>query len=304
MKIKPAPKRAFSVIELVSVLAIILIVATLILPVVGTSRESARMIACGNNLRQIGLALHTYQNTHERFPIGYVAAKNVDPLRTAPGWSWQSMMLPQLEQRVMWECIDFRRDTANAVNRTVVVSKITIFTCPLDRQRDPFLRRTEDGTRIGSFATTSFAGNYGSGGDIAREPGKGNGFFVRNRSFALDDFVDGLSNTIALGERAAMHTETAWVGAIEGAVPFVKSGAPSRNREIARGGEQVLAHVGDRPLSRPDSGPDEFFSPHPLGSHFLMGDGALRSVRPTISLATLRALASRGGDELFGGSKH
>ncbi len=134
---------------------------------------------------------------------------------------------------------------------------------------------------------------------MAGQPQRGNGFFVRNRGFTLDDFEDGLSNTFAIGERAATHTKTAWVGAIDGADCRISPGATSHSREISRGAVQVLAHIGDKPLNSLDSNPDEFFSPHVGGVHFLMGDCAVRFVRSAISQATLRAHATRNGDELI-----
>jgi prepilin-type processing-associated H-X9-DG protein len=65
----------------------------------------------------------------------------------------------------------------------------------------------------------------------------------------------------------------------------------------------VLAHVGDKPLNSNDSDPDNFFSPHADGANFLMGDGAVRFVRLSIAPATLRALASRNGDDLVNETK-
>jgi type II secretory pathway pseudopilin PulG len=292
-------RRGISLIELLTVLGVICIMMSLLFPALSAGRESARSIACRNNLRQIGLALHNYQNLHQRFPIGYVAAKNDDPLRTAPGWSWPAMCLQQLEQWPLSKSIDFRATTASLVNSTAAMSSPSIFVCPSDRESGLFTGQTEDGKLLGVFRGTSFAGNYGSGGDVAGSPGKGNGFFVRNRAFALDDFQDGLSHTFAVGERAAMHTKTAWIGAVDGAVCRITPGAPSRSKKIGRGAVQVFAHIGDKPINSLESDPDEFFSAHAGGCHFLTGDGAVRFVRSSVQQATLRAHASRNGGELI-----
>jgi prepilin-type processing-associated H-X9-DG protein len=62
---------------------------------------------------------------------------------------------------------------------------------------------------------------------------------------------------------------------------------------------QVLAHVGEKPLNSLLSDPDDFFSPHGDGGHFLMGDGSVRYIRQTIRLQVLRTLATRNGGEII-----
>ncbi len=299
-----ARERGFSVIELLVVVGIIGVVLALLMPSITGGRDSARSVTCRNNMKQVGLALHTYQSFQERFPMGYVAWKNDDPLKTDPGWGWSAMFLPHMESSSVFSAIDFARPVANAVGVTVGAVHLRTYVCPSDRAAGDFNVTTEDGKFLGTLGTTSYVGCYGSGGDVAGQPGKGNGFFVRNRAFTFDDFEDGLSNTFAVGERAALHTKTSWMGAVDGAVCRITPGAPSRSRQIGRGAVQVLAHIGDRPLNSLDSDPDEFFSGHKGGAHFLMGDGAVRFVRSTIHQATLRALASRNGGELFSEVKH
>jgi prepilin-type N-terminal cleavage/methylation domain-containing protein len=298
-----APKRGFSLIELLVVFAIAGVILALLMPALTGGRETARTVSCRNNMKQIGLGLHTYQFFQERFPMGFVAWKNDDPLKTDPGWGWSSMFLSHMEGSSVFSAIDFKRSIGSSVSQTAAVVNLRTFVCPSDRGAGDFNATTEDGKFLGTLATTSYAGNYGSGGDVASQPGRGNGFFVRNRAFALDDFQDGLSNTFAVGERAAFHTKTSWNGAVDGAVCRITPGAPSRSKKIGRGAVQVLAHIGDKPLNSPDSDPDEFFSGHQGGVHFIMGDGAVRFVRSSIHQATLRAHASRNGGELISDGK-
>jgi type II secretory pathway pseudopilin PulG len=296
--------RGFSRIELLIVIGIVVVSLAVWVPATNGGREAARSLACRNNLRQIGLAFHTYQNLNERFPIGYVSRKHDDPLSTDPGWGWSAMILPSMEQGNLAREIDYNRSIASPTNVTSVRRTLEVFICPSDRGVLKFTTVTGDGKALGPLGPTSYAGNYGSRGDVAAEPGRGNGFFVRNRCFALDDFEDGLSNTFAVGERAALHTKTFWAGATDGVICRITPGAPSRSKKIGRGAVQVLAHIGDKPLNSLDSDPDEFFSGHIGGSHFVMGDGAVRFIRSTINQASLRAHASRNGDEMISGTKY
>src|SRR5437870_11314160 len=90
-------RRAFTLMKLLVVIAIIAVLVALILPAVQQAREAARRSQCKNNLKQIGLALHNYESTHGLFPPGVLGATG-SASASEKLTSWSSLALPVLEQ--------------------------------------------------------------------------------------------------------------------------------------------------------------------------------------------------------------
>ena len=102
-------RRGFTLIELLVVIAIIAVLIALLLPAVQQAREAARRSQCQNNLRQIGLAFHNFQDTYGKLPTGARDGKKTDPLDSCcnslevPGWSWMYHITPFLEQKNIFD---------------------------------------------------------------------------------------------------------------------------------------------------------------------------------------------------------
>ena len=125
----------FTLVELLVVIAIIGILVALLLPAVQYARESARAASCWNNQKQLGVALHLFNDTHRRLPPGWTGSDPDGP----PGWGWCSEILPQLEQNDLWSGI--RRDLPidDPLNQQARETPLPILLCPSDGVKSKFI---------------------------------------------------------------------------------------------------------------------------------------------------------------------
>src|SRR5205823_8972232 len=104
-------RRAFTLIELLVVIAIVAILIGLLVPAVQQVRAAANRAQCQNNLKQLGLACHMHHDVYKRFPPGYTAFAPYSngATDTSPGWGWAAYLLPYLEQRNLYNQINFNQ---------------------------------------------------------------------------------------------------------------------------------------------------------------------------------------------------
>ncbi len=293
-------RRAFTLIELLVVIAIIAVLIGLLLPAVQKVREAASRMQCGNNLKQIGLAMHSFHDRNEGFPPGYYDVAPWPYDDQGPGWGWAAFLLADLEQDNLQRRIAFNTNVGN--NSAPIVSArgafLKSFYCPSDRQVNTFTAK-DGGSQSWILAQSSYVACNGNDGvdDFSTPPHTG--AFVRaTRGFRIADITDGLSNTFFIGERCTTMAQPTWAGVLTGAqVPSVR--APG---SFSGGSALVLGHCGPHlPNDTIVTDADALSSAHIGGVQFLFGDGSVRMIGNSIGQTVYDALATRAGGEPVGG---
>jgi prepilin-type N-terminal cleavage/methylation domain-containing protein/prepilin-type processing-associated H-X9-DG protein len=207
----------FTLVELLVVIAIIGILVALLLPAIQAAREAARRSQCINNLKQYGIGLLNYHNSHNAFPKGWLAKSSADGYFA----NANTKILPYLEESSLHGIYDQKDewyDQKAGVGDTV----IAMFNCPSTGETNPYLypplKTLLGGSRNGTFGTSDYAYCKGNTDaycvDIASiGPGKEvksgqvrrdlNGIFNIGWGASIKKISDGTSKTIAMGEASS-----------------------------------------------------------------------------------------------------
>lgn len=146
-------RTAFTLIELLVSIAIIAVLIALLLPAIQSAREAARRLQCRNNLKQIGIALHNYHDTHTVFPYGCTNSFPVVSRVTTNKHTWVELVLPFLDHTTLYSQIDFSAAVDSSSNRLLFEGrKLPFLACPSNRYSNLFISR--DGFYFGDWGAT------------------------------------------------------------------------------------------------------------------------------------------------------
>ena len=335
MENRRASRSGFTLIELLVVIAIIAVLIALLLPAVQAAREAARRAQCTNNLKQLGLSIANYESTNGSYPMGalYYAETSTSDCNNRT-YSMFASLLPFVEKGTIYNAINYSFNASGLTNRTAMVTQVASFICPSDFPQTPFqIGRSNNG-----YGQSSYAGNMGTK-DIFRwyygcpnnpVTGPGNGPFVPDSAYKIQDVTDGTSNTIFVGETNRFKNDPdqifqswsrqAWFGSANGGdrLNALANAVPKINAPFTMGS----------PANSPDTtyyfdwdynptqayytlGQYGFRSQHPGGANFLFGDGSVHYLKEsiqmygpvmangTLSLGVYRQLATRNGGEVI-----
>src|SRR3954447_137232 len=129
-------RRGFTLVELLVVIAIIGVLVALLLPAVQSAREAARRTQCTNNIRQVALAVHNFHDTNNTVPpcvtATPIAGTATAPGGFGPGWGFIPYLLPYIEQKPLYDTINFTTNVCCNSMTLVHNAKIGSLTCPSD----------------------------------------------------------------------------------------------------------------------------------------------------------------------------
>ncbi|MFH1922450.1 MAG: DUF1559 domain-containing protein [Planctomycetota bacterium] len=292
--------RGFTLVELLVVIAVIGILIALLLPAVQAAREAARRMACQNNLKQMGLAVHHFHDSYKMLPPSRICDHKV---------TWFVLILPYVEQQAFYDQWDTLRcfyDHPDSVRERVVPAYI----CPSRARESLTVSKPQDGMHgshgsqpyIGAVtdyaATTglrSRSGTYGIQHEGAMIHGNATTWWHLvltswSSNTRMSAITDGTSNTFLAGEWSYRAAQGA--SAYNGDTNPGMYGGPPELPDGRYDGWPVFPIV----RSRDDWG---LGSDHPGICQFVLCDGSARTVSVEISTDVLGRLVTRAGGEVI-----
>jgi prepilin-type N-terminal cleavage/methylation domain-containing protein/prepilin-type processing-associated H-X9-DG protein len=317
----------FSLIELLVVIAIIGVLIGLLLPAIQNVRAAAARIKCANNLKQIALSSHTYHDSVGNLPSGHRTANEVYYA------NWAISLLPYLEQKNLYGNYDDTQENTAPANLPVRTMYVAAYTCPADINKQQILipdtyDTYTDNTSV-QFMTGSYRANSGQttdgtnfwggwpdlgGSDVqvcitnASQRGRRGPFHSDSPTNTLSPerfaaIVDGMSNTLLVGERTTASHRTHGTFWADGYNFYSVSGASLTSASLLNDYDACNAALGANSVGSTTAGDPRckygWGSFHDGVINFALCDGSVRPIKTTININTFCALATiANGEEI------
>ena len=297
---RPSPQ-GFTLVELLVIAIIIAVLVSLLLPGVQVARESARRTRCRNNLKQLALAIHNYRDAFGTLPAGIDSAprENGVPLM----WSWQMKLLPYIDQQNLYNLLNYNRGVIAPDNHVFWKANVATFHCPADESTQ-IVYEEKNGPFAGNWSVTNYLGVSGGNGlivssqdsllslnqcqQLGREfsVSTDNGSLYGDSAVRIQDFADGVSNTVMIGERVVPERGARgwWTG------PGLAGGCPAGWTDVVMPGNDMLGLGGLKPAKGGALDAYHWSSPHQGGTHFSFADGSIRLIKYEINPEVFRSL--------------
>ncbi|PQO40397.1 DUF1559 domain-containing protein [Bremerella cremea] len=315
-------RRGFTLVELLVVIAIIGVLIALLLPAVQQAREAARRMQCSNNLKQIGLALHTYHDVHNAFPAGFWRQTPYTISTFAgPGWGWGAAILPQIEQNARFEALNISNGAYTSDDVAVLQYSqplISGYRCPSAPGKD-VNDVMVSGSATYSHGLSTYKGVFGDLNTQATYSGNpdgctraqgscvdgGNGMFSPNSSVKMRDVTDGTTNTVMVGEVAFGPNGTkdnsgnpiSYLGAVW--IGVTPSGASSNVATFQTLRGVIASGATSREYIINGTNARSFSSHHPGGAQFVLSDGSARFFSATIDQVMINRISARNDGQVL-----
>jgi prepilin-type N-terminal cleavage/methylation domain-containing protein/prepilin-type processing-associated H-X9-DG protein len=288
-------RRAFTLIELLVVMAVIGILVAILLPAVQWAREASRLASCRNNLRQIGIAIHSYQLSRVYYPPSSTTFIENGVWSSNPTsyhlHSWASLILPELEQSGLHDLVNYNVSALDVANRRAAATIVPVYRCPSYLGNIYSLE-----PRYVQLSSQFALRNYVAIGattieDLWKKP---DGVIFWQAHLGPSDLTDGTSHTLLIAETREQNAAV-W---IDGSASSVSSLIYDPNSGTYSDPVASLNYTPYYPSG--GQGIDCVWGPssrHVGGANHLFADGSVRYLMDTIDVAVYAAQTTRAGSE-------